>query len=147
MSIIDGCHPFFVRCIKPNEFKLPNYFDRDLCVQQLRYAGVMETIQIRSLGYPIRYDFSDFVRRFHVVLQLRGPSATNRFNQLRHENLHNAVMEICRAAFGPNDLTYAIGSTKVFLRVSELTNPFCAVDPVFVVSRRSIPASQSSNVN
>ncbi|KAM7540512.1 hypothetical protein Aperf_G00000029843 [Anoplocephala perfoliata] len=120
MSIINGCHPFFVRCIKPNEFKLPNCFDRDLCVQQLRYAGMMETIQIRSLGYPIRYNFSDFIRRFHMVLQLRGQSAVNRFNQLRHESPHNAVMEICRAAFGPSDLTYAIGSTKVFLRVRHI---------------------------
>ncbi|VUZ46014.1 unnamed protein product, partial [Hymenolepis diminuta] len=48
MSIINSCHPFFVRCIKPNEFKLPNCFDRTLCARQLRYAGMMETIQIRS---------------------------------------------------------------------------------------------------
>ncbi|KAL5112725.1 hypothetical protein TcWFU_008437 [Taenia crassiceps] len=115
MSIINGCHPFFVRCIKPNEFKLPNCFDRNLCVRQLRYSGMMETIQIRSLGYPIRYEFPDFVRRFHMILQLHGPT-TYRFSLLRHGNPQHLVIEICRAAFGPEDLTYAIGSTKVFLR-------------------------------
>ncbi|KAL5971614.1 Myosin-VIIa [Taenia solium] len=117
MSIINGCHPFFVRCIKPNEFKLPSCFDRNLCVRQLRYSGMMETIQIRSLGYPIRYEFPDFVQRFHMILQLHGPT-TYCFSQLRHGNPQHLVMEICRAAFGPEDLTYAIGSTKVFLRTS-----------------------------
>ncbi|KAH9285959.1 Myosin-VIIa [Echinococcus granulosus] len=117
MSIINGCHPFFVRCIKPNEFKLPNCFDRSLCVRQLRYSGMMETIQIRSLGYPIRYEFPDFVQRFHMILQLYGPT-THRFSQLRYGNPQHLVMEICRAAFGSEDLTYAIGSTKVFLRTS-----------------------------
>ena len=126
MCIINGCHPFFVRCIKPNEFKLPNCFDRNLCVRQLRYSGMMETIQIRSLGYPIRYEFPDFVQRFHMVLQLYG-TAIYRINQLHHENPQHVVMEICRAAFGPEDLTYAIGSTKVFLRVSA---GFYAADPM-----------------
>ncbi|VDM21551.1 unnamed protein product [Hydatigera taeniaeformis] len=124
MSIINGCHPFFVRCIKPNEFKLPNCFDRNLCVRQLRYSGMMETIQIRSLGYPIRYEFPDFVQRFHMILLLHS-STTYRFSQLHRSNFQNLVMEICRAAFGPEDLTYAIGSTKVFLRVSHC---FCAID-------------------
>lgn len=122
MSIINGCHPFFVRCIKPNELKLPNCFDRNLCVRQLRYAGMMETIQIRSLGYPIRYEFGDFVNRFHMLL--RGVSGKgNQYGELRHETYRRLVEEICRIAFDSaavDDLTYAIGTTKVFLRVSDL---------------------------
>ncbi|VDO00789.1 unnamed protein product [Rodentolepis nana] len=126
MSIINSCHPFFVRCIKPNEFKLPKCFDRNLCVRQLRYAGMMETIQIRSLGYPIRYEFADFVNRFHMLLKLRAGGGVNQFNQMRLTRSQNLVEEICRTAFASDDLTYAIGSTKVFLRVSEQANLICA---------------------
>lgn len=116
MIIINGCQPYFVRCIKPNEFKMANCFDRNLCVRQLRYSGMMETIQIRRLGYPIRYDFVDFVSRFYMAL--RAAQKPLMSAEKRRKNPQEATRVICRAAFGEFDLTYAIGSTKVFLRVS-----------------------------
>ena len=45
MKTLSKCQPFFVRCIKPNEFKEALTFDRELCTRQLRYAGMMETIR------------------------------------------------------------------------------------------------------
>lgn len=43
-------------------------FDRELCVRQLRYSGMMETIRIRRAGYPIRYTFAEFVDRYRVLM-------------------------------------------------------------------------------
>lgn len=43
-------------------------FDRELCIKQLRYSGMMETIQIRKAGYPIRYSFEEFFERYRVLL-------------------------------------------------------------------------------
>ncbi|VDK39698.1 unnamed protein product, partial [Dibothriocephalus latus] len=113
LQIINGCHPFFVRCIKPNELKLPNCFDRELCVRQLRYSGMMETIQIRRLGYPIRYKFADFTERFRVILR---PCP---LSQRQTAVLNDMAELICRTAFG-FDTSYAVGKNKVFLRVSSL---------------------------
>jgi myosin VIIa len=46
MKQLSNAHPFFVRCIKPNEAKKALIFDRPLCCKQLRYSGMMETIRI-----------------------------------------------------------------------------------------------------
>lgn len=49
-------------------FFLSQLFDRELCIRQLRYSGMMETIRIRRAGYPIRYTFIEFVERYRVLM-------------------------------------------------------------------------------
>ena len=74
MATLGQCNPFFVRCVKPNEFKKPKIFDRELCCRQLRYSGMLETIRIRRAGYPIRFTFKDFVDRYRFLVSGIGPS-------------------------------------------------------------------------
>lgn len=52
----------------------PQLFDRELCLQQLRYSGALETVRVRRAGLPLRYTFAQFAGRFGVLL----PSATRR---------------------------------------------------------------------
>lgn len=61
------CNPWFVRCIKPNNEKMPMRFDMPVVMEQLRYAGMLDTIKIRQSGYPIRMRFQQFVDRYRCV--------------------------------------------------------------------------------
>lgn len=106
MQTLNSCSPFFVRCIKPNEFKEAMTFDRQLVVRQLRYSGMMETIRIRRAGYPIRHSFSDFVDRYRFLIDGVKPS--------HKEDCRAASGRICKAVLGTAD--YQLGKTKVFLK-------------------------------
>ena len=55
--------PHYVRCVKPNKNKGVHDFDTEMVLQQLLYAGVLETVRIRRLGYPFRETYIDFWRR------------------------------------------------------------------------------------
>lgn len=60
VSTLTATTPHYIRCIKPNSSKLSNNWDSELVLAQLRYAGMMETVRIRRLGYPIRLTHKDF---------------------------------------------------------------------------------------
>ncbi|KAA8596047.1 hypothetical protein FQN60_011338 [Etheostoma spectabile] len=54
MDTLNATTPHYVRCIKPNDFKLAFSFDPKRAVQQLRACGVLETIRISAAGFPSR---------------------------------------------------------------------------------------------
>nr|XP_022321566.1 myosin-IIIb-like isoform X3 [Crassostrea virginica] len=59
--------PHFVRCIRPNEQKLPDDFEPDKVTIQLRYTGVLETTRIRREGYSHRIPFAEFLKRYAML--------------------------------------------------------------------------------
>jgi myosin heavy subunit len=67
METLQATAPYFVRCIKPNPVKQAGLFDEELVLAQLRYSGMMETIRIRKLGFPIRNTMQEFVTRYLVL--------------------------------------------------------------------------------
>ncbi|XP_023947014.1 myosin-VIIa [Bicyclus anynana] len=106
MRTLGSCQPFFIRCIKPNEFKKPMMFDRGLCCRQLRYSGMMETIRIRRAGYPIRHSFKEFVERYRFLISGVPPA--------HKTDCRAATSKICATVLGKSD--YQLGHTKVFLK-------------------------------
>ncbi len=63
------CKPWFVRCIKPNNCKRAMVFETGVVLEQLCYTGMLETIRIRKIGYPIRYKFQMFLRKYRSLIQ------------------------------------------------------------------------------
>uniref|UniRef100_A0A8B9I3N2 Myosin VIIB n=1 Tax=Anser brachyrhynchus TaxID=132585 RepID=A0A8B9I3N2_9AVES len=126
MKILGQCQPYFIRCIKPNDYKKPLLFDRELCIKQLRYSGMMETIQIRKAGYPIRYTFEEFFDRYRVLL----PWSVQKLNDARQ-----SCISISEAVLGKDD-SWQAGETKIFLKVSKRTQ--------FLKQRKSAVAIQAA---
>ncbi|KAK0137915.1 Unconventional myosin-VIIa [Merluccius polli] len=108
MKALSACQPYFIRCIKPNDLKQPKFFDRDLCMRQLRYSGMMETIKIRKAGFPIRYTFPEFLERYRVLL----PTATCNPNT---ESKVACCESICKSVLTGGG-EWRRGKTKIFLK-------------------------------
>ncbi|KAL1023382.1 hypothetical protein UPYG_G00040140 [Umbra pygmaea] len=134
MKTLTVCQPYFIRCIKPNDFKKPMLFDRNLCMRQLRYSGMMETIRIRKAGYPIRYTFDEFLERYRVLLRttLCDPKV---------ESVQKCAECICETILAGNEGDWKTGKTKIFLkdyhdtfleleRMKELTNKALVIQRV-----------------
>ncbi|KAI8125546.1 Unconventional myosin-XV [Lucilia cuprina] len=103
------CNPWFVRCIKPNNEKQSLKMDMPCVLQQLRYLGMLDTIQIRQKGYPVRLRFQHFVERYRHLMRSPLPRGTpyRELCRILLESMPNTGIE------GPD---YQLGATRVFLR-------------------------------
>ncbi|KAK3531122.1 hypothetical protein QTP70_012102 [Hemibagrus guttatus] len=108
MKALSLCQPFFIRCFKPNDTKLSMVFDRDLCMQQLRYSGVLETIKVRKMGYPIQHKFHEFLGRYRVLLKTTDCDP-------KKAPASDCCNAICKAVIKCQD-DWRIGKTKIFLK-------------------------------
>ncbi|XP_064649028.1 unconventional myosin-IXAa-like isoform X6 [Lineus longissimus] len=105
MQTLDQANPFFIRCIKSNADKTPCVFDEEIILRQLRYTGMLATVEIRRLGYNYRLAFDEFIHHYKILLP---------------NGLLSSKQDV--SAFLSKNITtddYQIGATKVFLREPE----------------------------
>ncbi|XP_077580422.1 unconventional myosin-VIIb-like isoform X2 [Stigmatopora nigra] len=108
MKALTVCQPYFIRCFKPNNNKLSEDFDRELCIRQLRCSGMMDTVRIRKLGYAVRHTFAEFLKRYRVLLK-----TTTCFPKTKAAAA--CCQAICQTVFTDPD-KWKIGKTKIFLK-------------------------------
>ena len=56
--------PHFIRCVKPNDVQTPEKFDSVLALNQLKYSGLFEAINIRKAGYACRIPHEKFIELY-----------------------------------------------------------------------------------
>ncbi|CAF1289999.1 unnamed protein product [Adineta steineri] len=96
------------RCIKPNHGKVANQFDEELVQEQLRYNGILEISYIRNQGWPVRFTFEEFFKRYKFISYPQNSPI--RINGIT-----------CERIFKDLSLTdYVIGKSKVFLKLEHL---------------------------
>lgn len=104
VDVLQSTNPWYVRCIKPNAEKLPNDYDNQMVLDQLRYLGMLDIIRIRREGYQIHLPFDDFVHRYQCL--------TKRVSKLP---IVDQVYYVINELDMPLS-EWQMGKTKVFLR-------------------------------
>ncbi|XP_060783077.1 unconventional myosin-IXb isoform X2 [Neoarius graeffei] len=105
LDTLRRAEPFFVRCIRSNAEKREMQFDDDLVLRQLRYNGMLETVQMKRSGYGAKYKFKEFRDEFRILLPRHSSSL-----QQDIENLLSLTVD---------KNSFQIGKTKVFLKETE----------------------------
>ncbi|GBG34514.1 Myosin-1 [Hondaea fermentalgiana] len=67
METLDETNSRYIRCIKPNDEQLANQFQAGRVIEQLRYSGVFEAVEIRSRGFPFRLSYAVFACRYSCI--------------------------------------------------------------------------------
>ncbi|XP_031498331.1 protein OPAQUE1 isoform X2 [Nymphaea colorata] len=67
METLKSTEPHYVRCIKPNSYSLPQKFENQSVLHQLRCGGVLEAVRISLAGYPTRRTYAEFLDRFGIL--------------------------------------------------------------------------------
>jgi flagellar biosynthesis GTPase FlhF len=122
VDVLQSTTPWYVRCIKPNSKKLPNDYDNNLVLDQLKYLGMLDIIRIRKEGFPIHMNFEDFVSRYHCLSKNRLPPD---------------MIKACRDLLESHNLPkteWQLGKTKVFMR-SHIHEPLEETRNKMVTSR------------
>uniref|UniRef100_A0A8C0V6F9 Unconventional myosin-Vb-like n=1 Tax=Cyanistes caeruleus TaxID=156563 RepID=A0A8C0V6F9_CYACU len=110
METLNATTPHYVRCIKPNDEKLPFKFDPKRAVQQLRACGVLETIRISAAGFPSRWSYPDFFNRYRVLMNKRDLCKNDK-RQICQTLLEDLIKDPDKFQFG---------RTKIFFRAGQV---------------------------
>ena len=109
-------HPHYIRCLKPNNMKVPDNVDQGLILKQLRDTGTLETMEIRLRGFPQHMTFFRFNDRYSpldrdfVLLPEEGKDKPA-------ENQRKATTRLAQGAIPPQfGKMYQIGKTEIFLK-------------------------------
>ncbi|KAJ8272402.1 hypothetical protein COCON_G00112610 [Conger conger] len=110
METLNATTPHYVRCIKPNEEKLPFEYDSKRVVQQLRACGVLETIHISAQSYPSRWTYIEFYSRYSILMT--QPELVVNDKKQTCKTVLQRLIQDCNQ--------YKFGRTKIFFRAGQV---------------------------
>uniref|UniRef100_A0A0K0CTA0 Myosin motor domain-containing protein n=1 Tax=Angiostrongylus cantonensis TaxID=6313 RepID=A0A0K0CTA0_ANGCA len=108
--IAQTTRPHYVRCIKPNDSKEKFYFEPKRAIEQLRACGVLETVRISAAGFPTRWTYEEFARRYRVLY--------NENKSLWRDKPRIFAERACHKHL--EEGRFALGRTKIFFRTGEV---------------------------
>lgn len=109
-----SCQPSYIRCIKSNDDKAPDYIDDSRVLHQIRYLGLLENIRVRRAGFAYRNPFIKFLHRF-FLLSPRTSYAGEFIWEGDDRAGCVAILEDCNI----DTKEWQLGTTKLFIRKPE----------------------------
>lgn len=128
MTLLGNTTSHFIRCIAPNEEKKARVFDAQKVAAQVTALSIVESVQLRHLGFSHRFPFHVFLSKHALLFQDLQPSdpcydpqaVTAEFGSSNPPPELTAVgLAVCREAIESLDFpedSYRLGRTMVFLR-------------------------------
>lgn len=117
---LNAAQPHFIRCIKPNLLKVPQNFNSDLVLGQLKYAGLFEAIRIRATGFSYRKSHQNFYSLYEVCLPRTLRAEVDRLVEPeRSQKGCELLISQLQGDLDSNDIK--LGKSKVFYRSSQLS--------------------------
>uniref|UniRef100_A0A669CFJ9 Myosin VC n=1 Tax=Oreochromis niloticus TaxID=8128 RepID=A0A669CFJ9_ORENI len=110
METLNATTPHYVRCIKPNDEKLPFEYDSRRVVQQLRACGVLETIRISAQSYPSRWTYVEFYSRYSILMSHVEADLND-----KKQTCKNVLQRLIH-----DSNQYKFGRTKIFFRAGQV---------------------------
>ncbi|KAK1887275.1 Unconventional myosin-Vc [Dissostichus eleginoides] len=110
METLNTTTPHYVRCIKPNDEKLPFEYDSRRVVQQLRACGVLETIRISAQSYPSRWTYIEFYSRYSILMSHQEGDLSD-----KKQTCKNVLQRLIQ-----DSNQYKFGRTKIFFRAGQV---------------------------
>ncbi|KAM7414757.1 hypothetical protein PAMA_019527 [Pampus argenteus] len=110
METLNATTPHYVRCIKPNDEKLPFEYDSRRVVQQLRACGVLETIRISAQSYPSRWTYIEFYSRYSILMTHQEAGISD-----KKQTCKNVLQRLIQ-----DSNQYKFGRTKIFFRAGQV---------------------------
>ncbi|XP_012269556.2 unconventional myosin IC [Athalia rosae] len=107
MEILMGKEPSYIRCIKPNDFKMAGLFNEKIVLHQVKYLGLMENLRVRRAGFAYRRPYEQFLERYKPLCPETWPNY--------HGNAKDGVQAlVCHLGYDQDE--YRMGKTKLFIR-------------------------------
>ncbi|PHJ26083.1 myosin d [Cystoisospora suis] len=107
MEIIKSTESHFIRCIKPNDDKVPLKWVNSKVLIQLHALSILEALELRQLAFSYRRTFQEFISQFRFL----NLSASSKGG--------GDDLAVCRELLASGQIAegdFAIGRTMIFLK-------------------------------
>ncbi|EPS65807.1 hypothetical protein M569_08970, partial [Genlisea aurea] len=101
--------PRFIYCIRPNNKRVPAFFEPNLVLQQLRSCNVLEVLRVSKCGYPAKVAHHEFIRRYELL----APE-----NVAERDPLGLSIAILQHVGVQPE--MYQVGYTKLYFRAGQI---------------------------
>lgn len=121
IKTLNATEPHYIRCIKPNDEKKAFDFNEERAVQQLKACGVYETIRISNNGFPSRWLYKDFAKRYCVLIY-----GTPVFNSIANGKSRDEINSIDDGGDGEKVNRSSVGLSRFMRHFSSAdVRPIC----------------------
>ncbi|KAL3276527.1 hypothetical protein HHI36_011904 [Cryptolaemus montrouzieri] len=97
----------YIRCLKPNELKVPRKFEVGLVQHQVRYLNLVATVQVWRAGYCYKLSYPQFLCRYKMISASTWP-------RWRGSPIEGVSILLRSLPIPSAEFTY--GRTKLFVR-------------------------------